>query len=357
MKRRSLPLRQRLVLISLLVVAGWLLAALAIFLIESNAESAMITSYPDALWYTLVTVSTVGYGDLYPVSAAGKVIGGILILVSVGFIGFIVGKFGEIALERNRNRRMGMNGTRFSGHYVIIGWSDISRTVIREVIAANFDVAVLAREERELDEIHTLFHDENRVYSTLGPYDDEEVYRRMNIEKAAGAIVLTGNDTSTLITVLQLKGLRPDLKITAYIQNTQLKKTVENAGVSYVISPTEVVGRMIASATFEPDVSKLLEDLLSTTTRQEDLDVQEFRLMPGNPLVGLTIREASHKLEDTTGAKLLSISRFENGEWHLTKHQSAALALQPDDYLIVLVDAVTAERAEEYFGVVQGRLV
>src|SRR4051812_48270913 len=75
--------------------------SLLIFLAESTGDKPSIDSYPHALWYTLVTFSTVGYGDMFPLTAFGKVVGGAIIVCSVGFISYAVGKLGDQLLENN----------------------------------------------------------------------------------------------------------------------------------------------------------------------------------------------------------------------------------------------------------------
>lgn len=331
--------------------------AFLVFVVESGTEGASINSYPQALWYTLVTLSTVGYGDLYPVSALGRVAGGVVILCSVGLIGYTVGKLGDQLIENNRRKFLGMNGTKFTGHYIIVGWNEVSRIVINELLSAGFNVALLTDEEKDITEIRSTFDEERRLFVSFGLLESESSYRKLNIDDAIGAILLCENDTRTLIIVLHLREMCPGLKITAYIQNSQLRKTVENAGVSYVVSPNEVIGRMIASATFEPDVSHFLEDILSTTTADDDLDIQEYQLSEGHELVGRTFRDAVGTILERTKARLLTYSRSVNGKWEISKSNDDGQTLRADDYLIVLTNFDSATRLSGYLGVKQGRKV
>jgi voltage-gated potassium channel len=347
--------RRKLLAIAGLLVACYLGAAFIVFLCESSTDGALITSYPKALWYTLVTASTVGYGDLYPVTTSGKIVGGLVIITSVGMIGFVIGRFGELAVESNRRKFLGMEGTNFTGHYIVIGWNDLSRTVIKEMLVAGFRVAVLTREEKDIAEMRSVFTDPKQFFVSFGLYQEDEAFERLNIMRAAGAVLLTGDDTTTLVTVLHLKQLNPSLKITAYINNSQLKKTVENAGVNYVISPNEVLGRLIASAAFEPDVSSFMEAILSATTGDDDMDLQEFRLRSGHPLVGMDCASANNVLVKETGAQLLSFSRLVDGRWEVVRGHATDLSLEPEDYLIVLANRTSGEKTVAYLGVPQGR--
>ncbi len=156
---------------------------------------------------------------------------------------------------------------------------------------------------------------------------------------------------------MQLRELRPDVKITAYIQNSRLRRTVENAGVSYVVSPNEVIGRMIASATFEPDVSTFLEDILSTTTSADDLDVQEYHLREHHELVGVGFGTAYDVLYRKTGARLLTYSRRSERGWTVERGLGAEDVLAADDYLILLANADCARALAHFLGVEQGRRV
>lgn len=337
------------------IVVAYLIAAWIVLALESGQPGATIDTYGKALWWALVTVSTVGYGDLYPVTMPGRIVGGTVILLSVGLIGFVVGKLGELGSELSRRRFLGMDGTTFSHHYLVIGWNEIARIVIKEMISAGCRVAALVDEEREITEMRSVFTDDTTFFVTFGLPQDDGAFDRLNIREATGAILLIEDDTRTLITVLELKRINPSLKITAYIRNSQLRKTVENAGVSYVVSPNEIVGRMIASATFEPDVSHFLEDLLSTTTSDDDLDVQEYQLRGDHELVGRSFADASATIEKHTSARLLSYSRRSDGVWRLASARMGESMLQPNDYLIVLADQQAGRGLRQYMGVAQGR--
>lgn len=355
MQGTSSEITRKIAVTSGVVLGLYLIAALLMYIVESDADGAMITTYPDALWYALVTVSTVGYGDMYPITFGGKILGGVLILASVGFIGYVVGKFGEYAVENSRRKFLGMNGTKFNNHYIVIGWSELARIVISEMLAAGFQVAVLTNRENDIAEMRSIFTDSSGFFAAFGVYEGDEAYRRVNIRAATGAIILTGDDTATLVTVLHLRQLNPNLKITAYIKNSQLKKTVENAGVSYVVSPNEVVGRMIASAAFEPDVSTFLEDILSTTTADDDLDIQEYRLKPDHELINKTIHQAGDAILSRTGARFLAYSRKNGNGWKVSASIEGSETLQAEDHLIVMANHSSGRKLKEYLGVSQGR--
>ncbi len=346
----------KLIRLCLTVIIFYLALSLFVFIVESGAEGASITTYPQALWYTLVTLSTVGYGDLYPVSGPGRVAGGVVILCSVGLIGYTVGKLGDQLIENNRRKFLGMNGTKFTGHYIVVGWNEVSRVVISELLSAGFNVALLTDQEKDITEIRSVFED-NRLFISFGPLEGEGSYRKLNIGEAIGAILLCDDDARTLIIVLHLREISPGLKITAYIQNSQLRKTVENAGVSYVVSPNEVIGRMIASATFEPDVTYFLEDMLSTTTADDDLDIQEYQLPAGHELAGSSFEKATEIIGGKTDARLLAYSRQVEGKWQISRNADRGHILRADDYLIVIANFNSATRLAAYLGVKQGRAV
>ena len=340
------------------VLAGiYLVAAWIVLRLETGNEEASIRTYYDALWYTLATASTVGYGDVYPVSNGGRIVGSLIIVASVGLIGFVIGKFGEYILENNRRKFLGMNGTDFTGHYVVIGWSELARIVIQEMIAAGFRLAILADSEKDIAEMRSVFDDPKNFFVTYGIHEDDEAFTRLNIAGATGAIILSEDDTTTLVTVLHLKQLNPELTITAYIRNSRLKRTIENAGVNYVISPNEIVGRMIASAAFEPDVSSFLENILSTTTSDADVDVQEFRLREGHELIGKSVVETMDILATRFNSRFLTYSRRIDGRWRVVKVPENTERLQPEDHLIVLANHTAGVRLSEYLGVRQGRML
>lgn len=321
------------------LIGFFLIAAALIQYFESLHPDSSIRSYGQALWYSLVTISTVGYGDYYPLSPGGKVVGSMVIIFSLGFAGFIIGKIQSSVSENLRRKFLGMKGCDYSGHFAVFGWNANTRIVIQELLKADKRIAILAETEVQLTEIDNAFHKHREsVFKTFGTFESEEIYERLNLEKAASIILVCDNDTVTLITALNLRKLYPDAQIIAHISNPMLKETIATAGVTYVVSSNEIVGRMIASAAFEPDVSRVLEDLLSGTEGEDEYDIQQYKVTTASGLIGKTVADLEIILKSNSAGRLLALSNKDG----IDKNPSESKVLSEGDFLIVIVDGKQA---------------
>ena len=101
--------------------AVYLLLLVGLAAAERGASGAKIDSLPDALWYSIVTLTTVGYGDAYPVTPVGRAIGYTFVLGSLGVLGLLISRITEAFVNMRETRKMGLLGTNFTGYIVVIG--------------------------------------------------------------------------------------------------------------------------------------------------------------------------------------------------------------------------------------------
>ena len=326
------------------LVGFFLVAAGLIQHFEAPHPESSIRTYSQALWYSLVTISTVGYGDYYPVSTQGQFVGSLVIVFSLGFAGFIIGKIQSSVSEHIRRKNLGMQGCDFTGHFVVFGWNPNSYIVVQELLKADKQVAILAATEAQLTEIDNAFHRHRAmVFKTFGPAESEEIFERLNLTAAASIILVNQDDTTTLISALNLRKACPEAKIIAHIANPALKETISTAGVTYVVSSHEIVGRMIASAAFEPEVSRVLEDLLSGTEGEDEYDIQQFRITGQSGLAGVSVDEAETLLRSGNAGRLLALSTASG----IDKNPSPDTVLHEGDFLIVIVNGKQARNLKE----------
>ncbi|MEM6817027.1 MAG: potassium channel family protein, partial [Bacteroidota bacterium] len=120
----------RIGIIVLSFVALYSLLTGILFILESGDPESNIKTIGDAVWFAMVTLTTVGYGDLTPVTVEGRMFGSIFLLGSLGFYGVMIGQITSIMTKIRENNKLGMNGTNFTNHVVMIGWSDFGKSVV-----------------------------------------------------------------------------------------------------------------------------------------------------------------------------------------------------------------------------------
>jgi voltage-gated potassium channel len=324
--------------------------ALALYFLERDLPDTHFASLSDAFWFCIVTMSTVGYGDVFPITGAGRIIAGGFILFTLGTVGLLITAISEAVSEVRRMEENGLISTRMKGHVVICGFNSMARAALVELLAADRPVAILCESTEELALAREYKAGQSRIYVTYGDPSQELFRDRMNVGEAVAVIVAMSDDAKNLIATLNIKAVNPTARLVVALQREELRQTLIAGGVTYVASPNELSGRLVASAAFEPEVAHLIEDLMSSTVGSYDL--QQYQ---AGGLGGLTVADVRTRLNEIDGPLLIALAKREGGAYKVLPHPAGAIAIDVADAIIVLATNEQAARMQSSFGVSQGR--
>ena len=144
----------RLIIRAILAVIVYFILISFLIWYEKDSTQSAITNYNQALWYSLVTLTTVGYGDLYPTTIYGRLVGLVFVLFSVGLYSFLISQFGNILSTIKENKKRGYHGTTMKDHAVIIGWNDFGKAVTEQLLGVGKAVAVVTENINDIDKIN-----------------------------------------------------------------------------------------------------------------------------------------------------------------------------------------------------------
>ena len=147
--------------------------------IEQQAPNSNIKSISDAFWYAIVTLTTVGYGDFFPVTPLGKLVGLLLIIGSIGVLGFIIGEITSKFNQYMEKKKYGFWGTDFENHYIIIGWNEFGRQVAEQIFHAGHKVAFVTDSKNDLELIRDVFPTDD-CFVLFADYKNMEAYKKAN---------------------------------------------------------------------------------------------------------------------------------------------------------------------------------
>jgi len=339
----------------------YLLAFLGVYLFlvfnllefELNSEEGKIDNLSDAFWYSIVTLTTVGYGDMVPTSTGGRAIGYVLIILSLGVYGLLIGQISTIMSNIKENKKMGMYGTNFQEHIVVIGWTQFGKTVIDQLITAGRKVAIVTKDRDNIDLLKELYQNKN-LFVLYSDYENLESLEKVNIRRSNTVFINLHDDTEKLVYILNLKKEYEGLNYTVTLENSNLKQTFMSAGVTHAISRNEIASRLMASYMFEPDVALFSEEILAYPTNDEEYDMKQFKVLDSNPYNGQEYDTVFFELKKNQNVILMGLVRVENGKRVAYKNPSENFKIKTGDYLIMLMNQRTQKIIKKLFNLEEG---
>ena len=341
-----------------LTLAFFLLMDILLVYVENDSPNSAINSLSDAIWYMVVTITSVGYGDIVPVSIIGRGIGYFFILSSLIVLGVLISSMSSNISTMIQENKLGYRGTSFENHIVCIGWNDFSHMVVNEVLQASRKVAIITNRKDDVELIYKLYNKKD-IFVLYSDYENLETISKTNPNKASEVFLGFDDDTTSLLYVINFKKKYPNPNIVVAIKNHKLRETFITAGVKYIVARNEIASKLVASYVFEPDVADLNIDLLGAAVHDDDFDNQQYIVTAKNPFLNKNYDDAFVKLKLKYNIVLLGISKHDKNGGNLKLHVNARseTVIELNDYLIIMVAGKSKKRVERLFGVKEGKLI
>jgi voltage-gated potassium channel len=291
----------------------------------------VIDGYPpfDAFYMTLTTMTTVGYGEIHPLSQAGRVFNSFLIVFGVTTIFIAIGamtqtiielEFGD-AIGKRRKERMIDN---LKDHYIICGFGRVGRGAAVELSHAGVPFVVV---DINPDRVERAMHAGMLAVAADSTHD--ETLRLVGIERARGLVAALATDADNLFVLLSAKGLNPKIYVATRAAEEGAEAKMRRAGADAVFAPYAITGHRLAQSLLRPHVVQFLD--FTTKDVGEDIALEQVRVACSSEMVSKTIKEM--QLGKEVGVIVMAI-RKESGE--MVFNPPADTAVQGGDYLIVM---------------------
>jgi len=334
-----------------IIVYGCLLAVL--LELEEGAPQSKLNNWQDALWYLVETLTTVGYGDALPVTYWGRMIGFMFLLSSLGVYGFIIGQIANFMSTVKEHRELGLNGTSFENHVVIIGWNDFGHSVISHLVAAGKQVAVVTKDRGHIDMIREYYSME-QVFTLFSDYNNFDLLEKSNIRDASIVFVNLNDDTEKLVYIINIKKHFENLNYVVTLDNGNLKSTFMHAGVTYTISKNEISSKLLASYIYEPDVAFFSEELIAYAHEENEYDMKQFLVKPDNMYANTPYDKAFFELKRDCNVVLIGLVKINNGHRRLLKNPEGNVKIEAGDYLLMMMDGKGLAKLSKLFHTEEG---
>lgn len=213
----------------------------------------------DSIYYTIITLATVGYGDIFPITPLQKIFSVTLALSGVGILAYIVTFIISSVTQNLQDMRSGRIMERkladMQNHYILCGFGRVGTAVYEELMKRNQKVLIIEKNEEKLEDIE----ENENVILLNGNATEDKTLKKLNIDKSLGVIVATGSDVDNLFIVLTTRELYNDAWIVSRASKKESIKRLKHAGANKVISPESSGGTDIYFAAVQPNLVHITE--------------------------------------------------------------------------------------------------
>lgn len=244
----------------------------------------------DSLYTTMITISTIGYGDFFPKTEAGRIFTILLVIFGVGTMLYTIGLMAESMVEGRIRSIMGwgkMDKTikKMNGHYVICGCGRIGFLICKELADEKVEFVVIDNDPQNIQRI-----DEEGFVYVKGDATHEKTLMSAGIKRARGLVCVLRTDADNLYVILTAKELNPNIYILSRSEDEQSEHRLLRAGADRVMSPYTLGGMRMAMAILRP----AMLDFIEITTRRQSLELrmEEISVCDGSSIIGKSLEDS-----------------------------------------------------------------
>jgi voltage-gated potassium channel len=325
-------LRRRLAIIALAMLATLGVGTLGFVLIDH---------YPvfDAFYMTLTTVTTVGYGEIHPLSRVGRVFNSFLILFGVIIMLLAIGAMTQIVIELELNQFFGKRRVKsmidkLEGHIILCGFGRVGRGAADELRQAGVPFVVVDNND---DKVELAIR--AGMLAVLADASRDDTLIEVGIARARGLIATLATDADNLFVILTAKSLNPMLQLSARVAELTSEQKLRRAGADFVFAPYNNTGHRLAQAIIKPHVQQFLD--FTTQNMGLDVGIEQVQVIERSVFAGKTLAEM--QVRKDTGVIVLAIRRADG---RMIFNPPADARISSGDHLIAMGEPQGLRRLE-----------
>ncbi len=316
----------------LLNLAAIIFVGSYVILLFERGSNPNVKTYSDAIWLTFVTITTVGYGDSYPITPGGRFAVVVILGTGIAMVGVYISTRAAMRVQELQRRGKGLDTkVKSRGHYVVCGWNQHGSYALDRLKS---ELAPLHTPIVLLCNLEATPYEDDYVFFVRGSAISERDLKRANIGEAAAAILLSDEtrggecadaDSRTVLAALSIRALNPGIKMTAEIMEPENMHHLELAGVGEILDANVISGNLLAQSAVHYGLIGLVTELI---TRKAGEKV--YRMKVTEQIAGMTREQLVDHLKNEYQARPMAVS----SEGRMTLYQDD-VRLAPGDLLVV----------------------
>ena len=289
-------------------------------------------SLPDALWWSVVTLTTVGFGDISPVSLGGRLIGVVLMFFGIGVLGMFTATIAGVFVEQRMRKDRGMESCTFEKHIILCGWNGRTREILADLRAdarsAGKDIALVA-------DVDAKPVADDHLHFVRGDVTEENL-KRAGIETAATVVIVgdrsldySARDAKAVLSTLTVESLNRDVYSIVELATEANVRHCERAHADEIVVGAELCSRVMSTAALDHGISTVLRELLSARVGQDLVTVPVPSALAGRPF--FEVFSALKRDEDK-----IAVAIQRRGGGTIETNPGADVVVAAEDRLVVI---------------------
>jgi len=315
-----------------------LLAVIIVIVLSSGALISFFEpglSFASGIWWSIVTLTTVGYGDISPSTTGGRILAVLIMFFGIGLLGMLSASLATLLIRKRMKEDRGMRASTVENHIIICEWNHRTRAVIKELRAdsqtSNVPLVLIA----DIDEKPI---DDNNLFFVRGTVN-EETLEKANLQKARTVVVLgddsvetTARDAKVVLSTLTIESMNPDVYTVVELVDKANERHCLRANADEIIVGSELSSHLIASAASDHGISKVISELLSSRYGNELYSMPVSEEMIGSKFIDIFI-----SMKTQSNAIVLGVQKGSTGEF-ISNPDVDYLLTQEDNLLVISRD-------------------
>ena len=274
----------------------------------------------DSVFMTAISLTTVGYSEVHPLSTNGRIFTIILIISGVGLFFYALAVLSEALIEGQvkgyfEKKKMHKAISNLSSHYILCGFGRLGHTIAKSFQSRGLPLVIIENDPQVLARLK-----EKKFLHVQGDATNDEILEAAGVKRAKCIICTLNSDASNVYVVLIARSMSSDIFILTRASEMSVEKRMKQAGADKVITPYEIGAKRMVLAALHPTVTEFLD--LATETCDMDLNIEQITIQYDSEMDGVTLKEIA--LRERTGVNVLGVHHRDTG---------MSIKLSPDEKL------------------------